>query len=148
MYEILKEKLNFKNESFNMVSTMSIGALSTFAHDFFVTPADIIKQRLQLCKSLTARQCFVDIISNEGIRGLYRSYPVTVFMNLPYMSMVVCVNENMKTWLKPWDRSQPHAWYFLCAGVAGGMAGIATNPLDVVKTRLQTQELQPSCKKL
>ena len=90
----------------------------------------------------------MDIIKNEGFRGLYRSYPVTVFMNLPYMSMVVCVNENMKTWLKPWDRENPHAWYFMCAGIAGGSAGLFTNPLDVVKTRLQTQDLQPSCKKL
>ena len=45
-YEILKKKLDFKNEQFNMASTMTIGAMSTFAHDFFVTPADIIKQRL------------------------------------------------------------------------------------------------------
>lgn len=46
MYEILKKKLDFKNEQFNMASTMTIGAFSTFAHDLFVTPADIIKQRL------------------------------------------------------------------------------------------------------
>lgn len=120
---------------------MSIGAVSTFAHDFFGTPADIVKQRLQLCKHLTARKVVYDIINTEGFKGLYRSYPVTVFMNVPFMSVVVCVNENMKTMVKPWQRDNPHAWYFFCAGVAGGLAGVLTNPLDVVKTRLQTQEL-------
>lgn len=52
--------------------------------------------------------------------------------------MVVCVNENMKTLLRPMDREKPHFWYFLCASVAGGTAGVITNPLDVIKTRLQT----------
>ena len=35
LYERLKEALNFKNEVFNIYSTMAIGAASTFAHDFF-----------------------------------------------------------------------------------------------------------------
>ena len=55
LYEFLKEKLNFRNEEFQMISTMGIGAASTFAHDFFIAPSDVIKQRLQLCKKLTAR---------------------------------------------------------------------------------------------
>ena len=81
----------------------------------------------------------------EGIYGLYRSYPLTVFMNIPFMACVVCVNENAKTYFKPWERSNAHLWYFLCAGTAGGIAGVFTNPLDVVKTRIQTQDLNPSC---
>ena len=53
-----------------MISTMGIGAATTFAHDFFITPSDVIKQRLQLCKKLTATQCIKDILREEEFRGL------------------------------------------------------------------------------
>ena len=60
-----------------------------------------MKQRLQLCKNLTVTQCFNDIIKEEGVRGLYRSYPITVSMNIPFASVVVCCNENLKTYFRP-----------------------------------------------
>lgn len=94
-------------------------------------------------------QCIRDIIKHEGFwKGLYRSYPLTVGMNVPFASCVVCMNENMKTYFRPWEKQNKTFWYFLCAGLAGGCAGLITNPLDVVKTRLQTQEIKPSCERL
>jgi len=46
LYEYLKEKFDYNNEQYAMFTTMVIGAASTFAHDFFITPSDLIKQRL------------------------------------------------------------------------------------------------------
>jgi len=57
-------------------------------------------------------------------------------MNIPFASVVVSVNENLKTYVQPWNKATPHLWYFLCAGTAGGIAGLVTNPLDVIKTKL------------
>ena len=88
-----------KNEKYEVFNNLAIGASSTFAHDFFIAPSDVLKQRLQLCKNLTARQSINNIMRDDGFKGLFRSYPITVMMNLPFASVVVCVNENMKTWI-------------------------------------------------
>jgi len=54
LYEKLKIWFRLENEEFDVLKTLAIGSMTTFMHDFFITPADVIKQRLQLCKNLTA----------------------------------------------------------------------------------------------
>ena len=66
-------------------------------------------------------ECVKNILKTEGIRGFYRSYLVTVTMNAPYFTTLVCVNENLKTFVQPWNRKHPLFWYFICAGCAGGV---------------------------
>ena len=39
-YEHLKMYLNVDNEELNFSSTLLMGSTTTFAHDFFITPAD------------------------------------------------------------------------------------------------------------
>jgi hypothetical protein len=39
-YELLKQYFEYKNDKYEFVSTAMIGALTTFAHDFFITPSD------------------------------------------------------------------------------------------------------------
>lgn len=40
VYEVLKRYFHFKNEKYEVLNTAMIGALTTFAHDFFITPSD------------------------------------------------------------------------------------------------------------
>lgn len=39
-YEQLKSYFQVQNDEFNLFSNLCIGATTTFAHDFFITPSD------------------------------------------------------------------------------------------------------------
>lgn len=116
------------------------GAMATLCHDVILTPADVIKQRLQLGTYKSPLKCIYHVIRNEGFRSLYRSLSVTLFMNVPYHALLVTVNEGLIRMFPAREGRSSIYGYFLYAGIGGAIAGALTNPIDVIKTRLQTQE--------
>ena len=40
LYEKLKEFFRLENEEFDVLKSLAIGSMTTFMHDFFITPAD------------------------------------------------------------------------------------------------------------
>jgi hypothetical protein len=40
VYELMKKHLEVKNEKYEFLHTAAIGATTTFAHDFFISPSD------------------------------------------------------------------------------------------------------------
>ncbi|KAL8450790.1 hypothetical protein Emag_003078 [Eimeria magna] len=121
---------------------LACGMCATFSHDLILTPVDVVKQRMQLGCFRSLTECVTSTLRREGPLAFVRSLPVSVLLNLPHGATLVYVNETLKSRL---TASQPSALpslptYFFCAGVSGGVAGLISNPLDVVKTRLQTQD--------
>mmetsp|Transcript_8419 Transcript_8419/g.27576 ORF Transcript_8419/g.27576 Transcript_8419/m.27576 type:complete len:381 (-) Transcript_8419:156-1298(-) len=122
------------------------GCVAAVGHDVIMTPADVAKQRLQLGYHRGLADCVADVARNGGFAALYRSLPTTLVMNMPYGSISVATNEYLKTTWRTKDRGEGLPVHLLLAagGVAGSVASFATTPLDVVKTRLQTQGLAPN----
>jgi len=89
--------------------------------------------------------CAKTIVKNEGFKALYRSLPITLFMNAPYHISTVIINENMKKIVKPNERKYKFLSYFYCAAIAGGISAFLTCPMDNIKTKLQTQGTVSSC---
>jgi solute carrier family 25 iron transporter 28/37 len=118
------------------------GAIATTSHDFFMNPFDMIKQRMQLGYYRSISHCISTIAKNEGILSFYVSFPTTLLMNIPYGAIVVAVNESAKKVLNPSGQYNLSA-SLLAGSIAGGVAAAFTTPLDVIKTRIQTQEMIP-----
>jgi hypothetical protein len=138
VYEEAKERLGCNRPGHHPAAAAGSGAMATIVHDAVMTPLDVVKQRLQLGFHAGLRDCLRTAIEREGLRGLYVSYPTTLFMNVPYGGIVVGCNESLKQILNPDGGNNLFA--FLAAGsISGAVAAAATNPLDVAKTRLQTQ---------
>lgn len=107
-----------------------------------MTPLDVIKQRLQLGYHNNIFDCGRSVIQLEGIGAFYRSYPTTLFMNIPYGCVLVATNESLRRVLNPGGKYSLQT-SMIAGSIAGAVASILTTPLDVVKTRLQTQDLVP-----
>lgn len=119
------------------------GCVAAVGHDVIMTPADVAKQRLQLGYHTGFLDCFLSILKNGGVSALYRSLPTTLIMNAPYGAVSVATNEYIKTrWRRHCgSRDLPVSSLLCSGGIAGALASLTTTPLDVVKTRLQTQGL-------
>jgi solute carrier family 25 (mitochondrial iron transporter), member 28/37 len=118
------------------------GAVAALSHDLIMTPFDTVKQRMQLGYSKNIVHCFKSVVTKEGVRALYISLPTTLVMNIPYGCVMVSINESLRKILSPDGKNQAIT-NLLSGAVAGGMAALVTNPLDVIKTRLQIQNLEP-----
>ncbi|PXF42100.1 Mitochondrial substrate carrier family protein E [Gracilariopsis chorda] len=105
----------------------------------FWVPMEVIKQRAQVrTGALAAAQTTViarDLIAHEGPQALFRGYGLTLGVFGPYAMTYFMVYEKFKS--LGGDSSTPAI--ALSAAGAGAIAGACTSPLDVIKTRIQTQ---------
>lgn len=141
-YEFMKQ--NGSKISSNQSVTFGLaGAVATILSDAILTPMDTVKQRRQLAYKLypSNMACIRQMIKNEGIRALYAGYSTTLLMNVPFHAIYVNIYEFVKAQLILHSRSKDYDVknHIISGGIAGLTAAAMTNPLDVVKTRLQTQ---------
>lgn len=79
VYEASYSFLNVSNHELKPVTAAWTGALATLMHDFIETPADLIKQRMQIAENdASAMRILRNLIRTEGFFGLFRSLPITL----------------------------------------------------------------------
>lgn len=130
------------NSSSHPAGLALAGAASVCAHDMIMTPMDVVKQRLQLGYYTGMWDCVRSVARTEGLGAFYRSYMTTLTMNVPLHGVLVPLNEAIKYAVGPRETYAGQLALSLGAGlIAGGVAAFVTTPLDVAKTRLQTQAI-------
>ncbi|XWS46600.1 hypothetical protein CRYUN_Cryun14cG0082300 [Craigia yunnanensis] len=120
----------------------------------FVCPLDVIKTRFQvhglpkLGNATVKRSLIVgsleQIFQKEGLRGMYRGLAPTALALLPNWAVYFTMYEQLKDFLCSNDENHHLSVgaNMLAASGAGAATTIFTNPLWVVKTRLQTQGMR------
>lgn len=116
-------------------------------------PSEVLKTRLQL-QGRYNNPSFVSgynyrgtvdaartIVRQEGPAALFYGYKATLYRDLPFSALQFMFWEQFAAWARVYkgERDVGAPLELLTGGLAGGLAGVMTCPLDVVKTRLQTQ---------
>lgn len=139
------------NETFTHLAAGFIGDL---ASSFIYVPSEVLKTRLQL-QGRHNNQYFnsgynyrgmIDavktIIRTEGSGALFYGYRATLIRDLPFSAFQFAFYEKLRLWAQRFvgiGNDMSVGLELMTGGLAGGLAGVITTPLDVVKTRVQTQ---------
>ena len=104
-------------------------------------PYEVVKQKLQT-------QVYSDIgsaLKDMSLRTLFPTGGIASQMlrDIPYAMVTLLTYEHLKKVWKPRAQSKfpdvpKRSWDLLVGGLAGGVGSYVTNPMDVIKTRLQT----------
>ncbi|KAH8197123.1 hypothetical protein TruAng_008728 [Truncatella angustata] len=132
---------------------LSAGFLGDLAASVVYVPSEVLKTRLQLQgrynnpyfqSGYNYRGAFDaarTIVHVEGPMALFHGYKATLYRDLPFSALQFMFYEQFQSWAKQYKQSREIGigLELLTGAAGGGLAGAITCPLDVVKTRLQTQ---------
>lgn len=112
-----------------------------------VYPIDLVKTRMQNQRKVASGEvlykhswdCFTKVIRNEGFTGLYRGLVPQLVGVAPEKAIKLTMNDLMRSVLRQPDGSISLPAECLSGGIAGGSQVVFTNPLEIVKIRLQVQ---------
>lgn len=132
---------------------LTAGFLGDLAASVVYVPSEVLKTRFQLqgpynnkffysgynYKGLT--DAVSTIIRTEGTPALFYGYKATLIRDLPFSALQFAFYEEFHAQAMRYRGSRDIGLPLELAtgAAAGGLAGVITTPLDVVKTRIQTQ---------
>ncbi|TMW93377.1 hypothetical protein EJD97_011807 [Solanum chilense] len=136
------------------------GIAAGVIQSLIISPVELVKIQLQLqsktnrCNNQVTRlkgprDVTRRIVSQAGLRGIYRGLTVTVLRDAHSHGLYFWVYEYTKEQLHPGCRKYGQESFqtmLVAGGLAGSVSWISCYPLDVVKTRLQAQSQSKSAK--
>ncbi|GKZ20941.1 hypothetical protein AbraIFM66951_011320 [Aspergillus brasiliensis] len=153
VYEFTKRKMLDSGINPN-IAYLSGGFFADLAASIVYVPSEVLKTRLQLqgrynnphfnsgYNYRSTTDALRTIVRQEGFSALFYGYRATIYRDLPFSALQFAFYEQEHRLAKEWVGSRDIGLplEILTAVTAGGMAGVMTCPMDVVKTRIQTQK--------
>ncbi|KAL8828475.1 MAG: hypothetical protein Q9191_002570 [Dirinaria sp. TL-2023a] len=126
----------------------ALGSIAGAFGAFMVYPIDLVKTRMQNQRSQRVGEmlyknsidCARKVVKNEGFRGLYSGVLPQLVGVAPEKAIKLTVNDLVRGHFT--DKNTNKIWWpweILAGGSAGACQVIFTNPLEIVKIRLQVQ---------
>jgi len=123
------------------VRTLSIAmsaAIGNTVASFSRVPYEVVKQKLQTGEYSSTFGALSDMFRTGGMRAFFPMGGISIQMirDIPYAIVTLMTYECIR---EHWVNKQEKAVWrdMVCGAVAGGVGSYATNPMDVIKTRLQ-----------
>lgn len=140
-YEQAKVSFGATQSGQGLVGVAGAAVVATVAHEGTMTPIEVVKQRLQQHNSpySSSSDCIRSTFKQEGFRAFYRSFTTQIIMSVPFQITHLLTYEWLNYRLNPEGGYSPQTHMLSGAG-AGAVASAITNPFDVAKTLLNTQE--------
>ncbi|PHH80646.1 hypothetical protein CDD82_1628 [Ophiocordyceps australis] len=140
-------KAAFMNKALESTYNFVLGSIAGAFGAFMVYPIDLVKTRLQNQRGAQPGQrlyknsidCFQKVIRNEGIRGLYSGVLPQLVGVAPEKAIKLTVNDLVRG---HFTTKTGDIWWgheVVAGASAGACQVIFTNPLEIVKIRLQVQ---------
>lgn len=155
-YETMKRVMIGELGINDTVTHLTAGFMGDFVSSVVYVPSEVLKTRLQLQGQFNNPhfhsgynyRSLVDaigtIIRQEGVSALFYGYKATLVRDLPFSALQFAFYEKFRDLAIRYRTGVPTEEFdynmeLSTGAAAGGLAGILTTPLDVIKTRVQTQ---------
>eukprot|EP01023_Acetabularia_acetabulum_P019850 TRINITY_DN20212_c0_g1_i3.p1 TRINITY_DN20212_c0_g1~~TRINITY_DN20212_c0_g1_i3.p1 ORF type:complete len:375 (-),score=47.57 TRINITY_DN20212_c0_g1_i3:1117-2241(-) len=112
--------------------------------DIFRVPADTIRHRVQAYMHPNVFHAAQEIIQKDGIKGFYRGFTPTLMRDIPELALTFGTYEMLRNYCMKKEKGKKlQTWqHLLLGGISGAVAGIVTNPMDVMKCSIQTASVK------
>ena len=128
---------------FDSIYNFTLGSVAGAIGATIVYPIDLVKTRMQAQRVLIYKNsldCAVKVLRTEGLRGLYSGLGPQLIGVAPEKAIKLTVNDLARSYFTN-KISKKITWYYevVSGACAGACQVIFTNPLEIVKIRLQVQ---------
>ncbi|XP_015788063.1 S-adenosylmethionine mitochondrial carrier protein [Tetranychus urticae] len=135
VYEYSKVAMNHHLTDPTLIN-MTSASLAETAACLIRVPVEVVKQRTQASK-VSWNIILKQALREDKLIGMYRGFLSTLSRDIPFALIQLPLWEHLKKiWAKFNDKPISAVESCICGSLAGLCAAIATNPIDVAKTRI------------
>lgn len=143
-----KSSHGFLDSMLHSIYSFALGGIAGSFGATVVYPIDLVKTRMQNQRSSIVGQmlyknsfdCAQKVLRNEGFIGFYRGLGPQLIGVAPEKAIKLTVNDIVRgRATDPETGRIKLMWELIAGGLAGGCQVLFTNPLEIVKIRLQVQ---------